>query len=461
MGNSVTAVCRNPGKYCSAGSSEVHPNGDGLRSGSSELRVASTDDERSSLQSHSTADTLPPSGSTLRKWSKSGGKKRRRGRGFVDEEEEEDLLVVPRSPGDEEQEDKEVEEERCDEKRHQSDKKGLLFAHDEDDWPALPEFLRDSSSCSEVLVELLILEFIEAFGGTEVCCYKYLRVHQTADLAISRMVDTVLFRAAIFAEKVLHIDGGVGGWSRTARYRTDGAALRDADADRLAAAHFFPHCIYYEDAPPPPRTTKTSKSRARPPMLPPTCSKAKTRPRVARILRARDGSPIAYAKVKNFLNNLNPVMSNTTLNPQATLQRAYCVDTLRREAVTRHCRAAGMVVIWDAENCTIGDAVWQFGNLARYGKIVAGNGPRHFPDGVWKVYIINAPSWIDQALQIVDKFKLASEVNKEAMVVCVGDGRKELEEFCCDDQGWRNESGFSTTAAGAVAGSGVQLVAVR
>eukprot|EP00391_Amoebophrya_sp_Ameob2_P012276 CAMPEP_0178996634 /NCGR_PEP_ID=MMETSP0795-20121207/8475_1 /TAXON_ID=88552 /ORGANISM="Amoebophrya sp., Strain Ameob2" /LENGTH=263 /DNA_ID=CAMNT_0020689041 /DNA_START=212 /DNA_END=1000 /DNA_ORIENTATION=- len=263
MGNSVTAVCRNPGKYCSAGSSEVHPNGDGLRSGSSELRVASTDDERSSLQSHSTADTLPPSGSTLRKWSKSGGKKRRRGRGFVDEEEEEDLLVVPRSPGDEEQEDKEVEEERCDEKRHQSDKKGLLFARtcpqirerllrryheqrfeqplraavhrvrsesqsriptelhrrvreqiascfaaagsttttsrssssstrssarvssadDEDDWPALPEFLRDSSSCSEVLVELLILEFIEAFGGTEVCCYKYLRVHQTADLA--------------------------------------------------------------------------------------------------------------------------------------------------------------------------------------------------------------------------------------------------------------------------------------
>jgi len=242
-----------------------------------------------------------------------------------------------------------------------------------------------------------------------------------------------------------------------ARYRTDGAALRDADADRLAAAHFFPHCIYYEDAPPPPRTTKTSKSRARPPMLPPTCSKAKTRPRVARILRARDGSPIAYAKVKNFLNNLNPVMSNTTLNPQATLQRAYCVDTLRREAVTRHCRAAGMVVIWDAENCTIGDAVWQFGNLARYGKIVAGNGPRHFPDGVWKVYIINAPSWIDQALQIVDKFKLASEVNKEAMVVCVGDGRKELEEFCCDDQGWRNESGFSTTAAGAVAGSGYNV----
>ncbi|CAD7925824.1 unnamed protein product [Amoebophrya sp. A120] len=436
-------------------------------------------------------------------------------------------------------------------------------------WPSLKEFVKEDlipnyakdAKNLQLLVDLMVEEFFEAFSGPDVCAYRYLRVHfkecrkmestslgSGVTFVLEKMAGTVLFRAAVFAEQlgrtkevssprgggqnkkkkkgallswykqqILHqnkaehlgaedgsspmiIPNSTSTSSGSCGYSMDLEILSDADADRLAREHIFPHGIFHQKSCPvsstprhdldctrPPAGEQSTPSspgkstfyklrqgkkeeddadtesaavalspglylrqhqrtspknrglQARPELVPvdsTTASKTSGERTGApttsvNILRARDGSPIYVARVKPFLERISGVLSSGKTSDAET-QKAYVLDCLRREQVIRSCGSTGFVAIWDAANCGMFDAAYQMAALAKYGRVVSGNGPRHFPDGIMKVYIINAPSFINYALTIVDKFQLASEVNKESMEVTDTNGKEILERFCCE-----------------------------
>ncbi|CAD7965601.1 unnamed protein product [Amoebophrya sp. A25] len=169
------------------------------------------------------------------------------------------------------------------------------------------------------------------------------------------------------------------------------------------------------------------------------------------LLRAPDGSPIFYAKVIYFLRSVKGVHDEFSHDQNV---ECYITDCMRRERVSKQCRSLGPTAVWDCAGTRLTEALWLVAKLAQYGRIVAENGARHYPDGIWRILIINAPSFISYGMEMVDRFQMVTRQNKEGMVIARegAETRHCLEKFCTEE-GWRKEREFMRELARASSGA--------